>query len=406
MKKTAPVFLAFLAMGFADVAGPLVSLAQQTFALSTFMAELLPFSGFLFFGLLSVPMGVLQDRKGKKYLLVLGLSVALAGLLIPIVSGLYGPKPVIAPGAVGQFYVVMASILLLGAGAAILQVVGNPVMRDVSPPGAYSRNLSLAQGVKAVGSSLGFLLPPLALAYLGLDWPLLFPVYAALSALALLACLPLELHEAKDPASAPATLGSCLALLAQNRFVLLMSAGIFVYVGAEVCLSSGVPLLLKNVFGIGSFGLWISWTLFFLPIMLGRFAGALILRRMRPALFLALTSALSIAGLLLLIAGPRDAAFLGSVLAGLGFANVFPLIFSITVDAYPAQSNEISGLMITAIVGGAIIPPLMGLLADAAGSVRWGFLTPLAAFAYIAWLAAANLRAEAAPEAPAEPALP
>ena len=66
------MFLVFLAMGFGDVVGPMVSLAKETFALSNFMAQLLPFSGFIMFGLLSVPMGLLQDRKGKKFILMTG----------------------------------------------------------------------------------------------------------------------------------------------------------------------------------------------------------------------------------------------------------------------------------------------------------------------------------------------
>ena len=78
MKRSWPVFLVFLAMGFGDVVGPLVSLVKKTFELSNFTAQLLPMTGFLMFGLLSVPMGIVQDRKGKKFVLVSGLVLALA----------------------------------------------------------------------------------------------------------------------------------------------------------------------------------------------------------------------------------------------------------------------------------------------------------------------------------------
>jgi MFS transporter, FHS family, L-fucose permease len=83
-------------------------------------------------------------------------------------------------------------------------------------------------------------------------------------------------------------------------------------------------------------------------------------------------------------------------MVGLGFANIFPLIFSMTVDRMPEQSNALSGLLVMAIVGGAFLPPLMGFISDATGSVRSGFLVPLAAIAYIAWVAFA---ANAAPKA-------
>jgi fucose permease len=79
------------------------------------------------------------------------------------------------------------------------------------------------------------------------------------------------------------------------------------------------------------------------------------------------------------------------VLVGLGFANIFPLVFSIAVNRMPERSNEISGLMVTAIVGGAILPPMMGLLADAT-SVTIGFLVPLACALYLTYVSLVSLK--------------
>jgi len=265
---------------------------------------------------LSVPMGVFQDRKGKKYLLVLGLVIALVGLLIPILNGMYGPKVQFDPAQQGRFYILLVSILLLGAGATTLQVAGNPIMRDVSPDGKYSSNLSLAQSIKAIGSSLGFLLPPFAVAYLGLDWAILFPVYAVLIAITLILVYPLKVEERKDSGSRPATLASCLGLLG-NTYVLLMVLAIFVYVGAEVSMSSGVPILLREKYGIQGFGLWVSWSLFFLPILVGRFLGSTILRVLKPRLFLILTVLLAFLGILLLLMGSMELAFAGIIMVGL-----------------------------------------------------------------------------------------
>jgi len=150
MYQAAPVFLAFLVMGFGDAAGPFVSLAKQQFNLSAFMAQLIAFTGYIMFGILSVPMGVYQDKKGKKVVLILGLCIMLAGLLIPTIAGF------------STFRVFLLTVLLLGAGATTLQVAGNPLMRDVSEEGKYSRNLSLAQFVKAIGSLSGPLIPVIA----------------------------------------------------------------------------------------------------------------------------------------------------------------------------------------------------------------------------------------------------
>ncbi|HPB09873.1 MAG TPA: MFS transporter [Kiritimatiellia bacterium] len=389
MKRAWPVFLVFLAMGFGDVVGPLVTLVKETFQVSNFTAQLVPLTGFLMFGLLSVPMGLVQDRKGKKFVLLLGLSVALAGALLPIAAGMYGRQVVIEAGDLTKFYVVLASILLLCAGATILQVCGNPVMRDVSPPGTFASNLSLAQSVKAVGSSMGFLLLPLVAKPLGLSWSVQYPIFAAALLVALCTCLPLPLKAEREESRQPATLRSCFTLFGKNTFVLTMVLGIFFYVGAEVCFNSGVPLLLKERFGLDlENSLWVSWSLFFLPILVGRFAGAAILRVLKPALFLKLTAVLSLAGIAAVFSGVQALTYAGIVVAALGFANIFPLIFSIAVDAMPDRANEISGLMISAIAGGAILPPVMGWVVDLADKNQVvGFAVPFAALLFILWLA-------------------
>ena len=129
--KSGPIFLAFLCMGFGDVVGPLTSQLQAEYNLSNFMAGLVTFMGFIMFGLLSVPMGLYQDRKGKKPVLIIGMIVALAGLTLPIL------------GNFASFGLLLGSLLLLGTGATILQATGNPIMRDVSPEGKCSRIIIL-----------------------------------------------------------------------------------------------------------------------------------------------------------------------------------------------------------------------------------------------------------------------
>ncbi len=389
--KTLPIFLVFLAMGFGDVVGPMVSLSKETFHLSNAMAQLLPFVGFLMFGLLSVPMGIFQDKKGKKYVLNLGLIIAFIGLLAPILIGMNG-KFTPNSGSSFEFYFLLLSILLLGAGAAILQVSGNPIMRIVSKEGDYSRNLSLAQSFKAIGSSLGFLLPPFVAWAFGLDWTILFPVY---SAIILLTILLVNISSIREPVQKndkhPASLSSCFRLLATNKYALMMVLGIFFYVGAEVSVSSGVPILMKEHFNITEFGLWVSWSLFFLPILIGRFVGSFILKWLKPKRFLLYTVLLSILGIGLIFVDIKIIVFIGIFCVGLGFANIFPLIFSITVDALPERDNELSGLMVTAIVGGALIPFVMGLIADSS-TILVGFLAPLVCLGYLGFIAFRNIK--------------
>jgi fucose permease len=111
---------------------------------------------------------------------------------------------------------------------------------------------------------------------------------------------------------------------------------------------------------------------------------------MAPRRFLVVTCLLSLAGLAGLFLPTSTLALVSFFVVGLGFANVFPLVFSIAVERMPSHANELSGLMITAIVGGAFLPPLMGMVADRT-SVQLGFLVPIAAVIYITWVAFANL---------------
>lgn len=259
-------------------------------------------------------------------------------------------------------------------------------MRDVSPEGKYARNLTLGQFIKAIGSLSGSLIPFAAAKWFGLDWKILFPIYSAALLLTLVIIGFTRIYEKREGDAAPASFASSLSLL-RNPFIAMMVLGIFLYVGAEVSISSGTPILLSNKFNIDlqTYGL-LGNAFFFISILIGRFLGSVILNYLQPKRFLLITALLSITGLVLMLSPVQNLVFLGIFFTGLGFGNIFPLIFSITVDAMPERSNEISGLMVTAIVGGAIIPPLMGFVADMS-SVTVGLLVPLAAMLYILYTA-------------------
>lgn len=378
--KSTPIFLAFLVMGFGDVSGPLTSQLQTDFSLSNFEAGLVTFMAFIMFGLLSVPMGLYQDRKGRKHVLLLGLIAALMGMVLPVI------------GHYESFILILGGLLFLGTGATMLQVAGNPIMRDVSPEGKYSRNLSFGQFVKAIGSLSGSLIPILAARYWGLDWKILFPIYGGVMLLVVVILVVTRIEE-KALNERPATLKSCMGLL-KNPYVLLMVIGIFLYVGSEVSMSAKLPNFLEARFDydIKEKGL-LGTLFFFISLMTGRFLGGVILNWLSPKKFLIITSILSLAGIGALYVVPGQAlAFVSIFLIGLGFANIFPLIFSITVDALPERSNEISGLMVTAIIGGAIVPIIFGGVADLFGLMA-GFAVPGLCILYILYIASRTSKA-------------
>ena len=375
MKKnllvSAPIFLAFLVMGFGDVSGPLTSQLQTDFTLTNFQAGLVTFMAFIMFGLLSIPMGLYQDRRGRKHVLMLGLLAALFGMILPIL------------GRYESFPLILGGLLFMGTGATLLQVAGNPIMRDVSPEGKYSRNLSYGQFVKAIGSLSGSLIPIVAARYWGLDWKILFPIYGIVIIIVIVYLFFTKVEEQILEKEKPATMKSCFGLLG-NPFILLMVIGIFLYVGAEVSMSAKLPNYLadKFDFDIKEKGL-IGTMFFFISLTAGRFLGGVILNWLTPKRFLVATALVSMAGIAGLYFSPNHiTAFVFIFIIGLGFANIFPLIFSITVDTMPERSNEISGLMVTAILGAAVVPVLFGVVADLFGLMA-GFLVPGICMVYI-----------------------
>ena len=362
-------------MGFGDAVGPFVSLAKDQFQLTATLASLVAFVGFGLYGVLSIPVGILQERRGKKPLLLFGLLVALAGVL----SASFG---------LTSFPRFLLTVVLLGAGSTILQVACNPIMQDVSDPEDFPRNLVLGQFIKAIGSLAGPMVPVIAAHYFGLSWQIIIPIFAFFLLVTLASVMSLSVRRGPLKTHS-ATLGSCLALL-KNEYMRWMAGAVFLYVGAEVCVSAGIPLLLKEQFNVDIAKVGLLGTgLFFGALITGRFLGSVILNWVSPSRFLLLCCVGSLAGLLCMLVPTRAFAVTGFFVTGIGFGNIFPLIFSAVLERMPERTNEISGLLVTGIVGGALLPPLMGWIADHS-SVRTGFLVPLAAILYVSAAALLN----------------
>ena len=379
------VFFVFLAMGFGDAANQLVSVVEKAFNVTPFTASLVSLSGMIMFGVLSVPTGVWQSKIGKKRMLVIGLCLFLLGAVLPILAF--------------NFPIILLAVLLMGAGATILQVSGNPLIRDVSDEGKYSSMLSFAQSLKAIGTlstSLILVLIGTSLKKYGwfsftpeggetidMGFRLLFPIFAVVLLITLVMVIMFVPENASKSDEKPTTLGNCIRALG-NPFILMMFLAIFFYCGAEASMFNRIPSILTENTSVtpamGNIVLIIS-------LFVGRFLGGVILQKMSAKKFLGITVAISILGNLLLFL-PYNAftTWLSFILIGIGFANIFPLVFSICVDHKPEMSNEISGLMTTAIVGAAIVPLLTGAMAGV--GIRLAFIVPLCCLAYLCFVTA------------------
>jgi MFS transporter, FHS family, L-fucose permease len=273
---------------------------------------------------------------------------------------------------------------VLGIGTTFLQVSGNPIMRDVSAEGKYSRNLAFAQGIKGIGSTAATYLLG-AIAALAIfknmeEWQAGFPVFCALMALAFVAVLFLKVQESK--ADVPPSIGSSLSLLKEPIFALAV-LGIFLYVGAEACMGRYLSPALK-AFGINDDdSIKYGPAAFFLLLTIGRLLGSVILAVMTPRTCFRLSALLGVLGAAALMTGSQYLSYAGIVAAGLGFANIWPMLFSITVEERPERANELSGLMCMAISGGAIVPLVMAGTIDLGLSQAAAFLVPTLCFAYL-----------------------
>lgn len=365
--KTLPIFLAFLLMGVADAMGPMSSAVQKNFQLSTVMATMMPFFVFIAFAIFSVPGGVLAARIGKKKVLLLGLALNTLAVAVPAFSN-------------PPYMLLLSCIFLLGVGTTLLQVAGNPIMRDVSAQGDYSRNLALAQGIKGIGSSASALLPSVigAIGFLAaMGWRGAFPVFFVLMALALAAVATLKVDETKAPE--PPSIGSSLALLGTLDFALAV-LGIFLYVGAEVCMATFLKPTLATLGLEDKQAALFGPTLFFGALTVGRLIAGSV--KVSPRTFFRLSAFFGLMGLGLLMTNVKPLSLAGVVLGGFGFANIWPMLFSITVEEKPERGSELSGLMCMAISGGALVPLLMGKLRDT-GMTNLSFVVPAGCFAYL-----------------------
>lgn len=387
MLRTLPIFLAFLVMGVADAMGPMSDAVKTQYQLSNVMATLLSFFVFIAFAAFSVPGGLLAARIGKKKLLLLGLALNAAAMLVP---------SLLEPG----FAPLLVCIFVLGVGTTFLQVSGNPIMRDVSPAGAYSRNLSFAQGIKGLGSTASTYLvtaiTTIAL-FKGMGWRGSFPVFFILMAVAFVLVLVLKVEETKT--DVPPSIGSSLGLLAEPVFFLAV-LGIFLYVGAEVCMARFLYPILMAIGMDQAQASKFGPALFFLLLTIGRLLGGVVLTMMSPRACFRLSAFLGVAGAGALMTGKPSLAIAGVFAAGFGFANIWPMLFSITVEEKPERANELSGLMCMAISGGAIVPLIMGKLVD----LDWkagAFVVPAACFAYLFLLSLKGGRKAAAQPAKA-----
>ena len=369
---------------------------KSVFQLNFAQAMLVQFTFFGAYFLMSLPAGRLVARLGYKQGIVAGLVIAGIGAL--------GFWPAAELRIYGAF---LAALFVLATGITVLQVAANPYVALLGPERTSSSRLTLAQALNSLGTAIapifgGMLILgntvksadeltalPLAdqLAYRAQEAQSVQGPYLGLAvALFLLALfvflfrLPSLSENSEQADSARHSYGDAL----RHKHLLFGVLGIFFYVGAEVSIGSFLVNYLSqpNIGGFSEQQATHYVSLYWTMAMIGRFAGSLLLVRFSPRKLLALFALINVGLLALTMASEGQVALYSIVAIGLFNSIMFPTIFALGIERLGPLTNKASSLLIMAIVGGAVVPFLQGMLADRIG-VHHSFVLPLLCYGYI-----------------------
>ena len=393
----------FFAWGFITVTiDPLIASLKAIFALSYAEVMLTQFAFFLAYGVVSLPAAALVKRLGYVGAIIVALATMIAGCFVVPVATHYE-----------TFALVLVALFIIAGGITVLQVAANPLAAALGPPARSHLRLVLSQAFNSLGTALApYLMSSVVLvggmfaaaegtvATAAQRAESLRHIDQAFMAMAVfIALLALFIFLVRGRLGGVAPLhgsgeDASVARALRSRWALLGAAGIFLYVGAEVSIGSTMTNFLHqpDVFGVPLARAGQLVAVYWTCAMVGRFAGSVLLTRVHAATLLSVAAACA-AGLCLtvrLTQGP--AAGVAALAIGLMNSIMFPVIFTLTLERTSASRAATSGLLCMAIVGGAFLPRLVGVIADAAG-LRSAYIVPLLAYACICAFAIAAGRA-------------
>lgn len=343
-----PVMLSFFVMGFVDLVGVAANHMQADFALSDTMANLCPAMVFLWFLLFSIPAGILMNYIGRRKTVLLSLFITTVSLLIPLLCY--------------EFVMMLISFSLLGIGNVLLQVSLNPLVSNVVSERHLASSLSFGQFIKGIAS---FLAPFIASwAALTMDeWRELYPIFLLITLVSIIG-LGFTSIEELDDYSESDSLKSYGRLLG-NPLIRLIWIGIICHVGIDVGINLTAPKIFVERLGFSVADASMAGSVYFLSRTIGCLIGAVVLQYIASERFFRW----SVLGLLLALIGLSFASTLEQLYAvllilGIGNANIFSILISKALNTFPDNKNEVSGLMITGLCGGALFVVPMGIVSD------------------------------------------
>jgi FHS family L-fucose permease-like MFS transporter len=371
MSKALPVLFGFFIMGFVDVVGIATNYVKKDFLLTDTLANLLPMMVFLWFFVLSIPVGLLMNKIGRKKTVLLSMVVTFVAMLIPLLDY--------------SFEVMLVAFALVGIGNTILQVSLNPLLTNVVRGDRLTSSLTWGQFIKAIASFIGPILAAFLAAKLG-SWKLLFPIFALVTLLSSL-WLYLTSIEEQPLTGKTSSFVDCFKLLG-DKTILFLFLGIFLVVGVDVGLNTTIPKFLMERCGIDLDQAGLGTSLYFAARTTGALLGAILLVTLSARKFFIFSMVAAIAAMVAALLLSNLWALLAMIFVlGFAVANVFSIVFSAALQKKPERGNEISGLMIMGVSGGALFPWLMGVVSDSFNSQGAAFAVLLGLLCYLLFLA-------------------
>lgn len=379
--KILPVMFAFFVMGFVDLVGTATNYVKAEFGLADGTANLFTTMVFFWFLIFSVPTGILMNKIGRRKTVLWSILVTLVAMALPIIAYLLCPMK-----STVQLVLIVISFAFLGIGNTLMQVSLNPLLTVFVKGDKLASTLTLGQFVKAFASLFA---PWIAMwgansisvfTYTNADgkqvgmWWILFVIYFIVGILGYV-LLAFDKIEEPAPDAGTTTIGRCFKLLFSDRIVLLCFLGIVAHVGVDVAINAQAPRILTEHTGDTFTAIASSATMvYFVARMIGCFTGGIVLQKISNKLGVRICgvimtlSAICFTIFTLVPTNPPVWLFWVAVaLVGFGNSNVFSLFLSHALMYRPDRQNEISGLMLMGLIGGAIFPPIMGAAADVAG---------------------------------------
>ena len=364
------ILVTFFVISFlTNILGALNSSVSESFQLNETMAGFLPFSFFIAYGVMSIPAGLMVERFGEKKLMLIAFVISLVGSLV------FAKFP--------SFSVFVFSLFTIGTGMAILQVVINPLLRITGGEENYAFTSVIAQLVFGIASYASpqvysWLVvgiqendPSKAIQFFGsitpegMSWISMYWVFAILSLLMVAIIFVTKFPKVELNDDEKAGSKSTYLELFKNKYVVLYFFGIFSYVGAEQGISYWMSKFLNETHGfdyqtVGADAVAYFWLL----MTVGGVLGLILLKVLDSKIVLKIFTIAAIISFAMALFGSAQVSLYSFMFSGFFLAVMFPIIFSLALNSVKEHHGSFAGILVTAIMGGAVVQLIVGFISD------------------------------------------